>query len=410
MAWHNRVVGHGEEAPDQLAANPRNWRIHPRPQADALAGVLDEVGWVGDVLVNRTTGFVVDGHLRVSLALQRDEPTIPVRYVELTEAEEALVLATFDPISAIAATDRDQLDALLRDVSTGEAAVQSMLAEMAEREGVVGFGGGVDGLTDPDDVPEAPEDPITRPGDLWVLGGHRVLCGDSTKADDVAYLLDGDKPALMVTDPPYGVDYEPDWRNQALGESNRSIGVVTNDHAVDWGPAWHLSPSDVAYVWHAGRHASEVQRSLEVSAFEIRCQVIWAKQHFAISRGHYHWQHEPCWYAVRKGATASWSGDRKQTTLWEINNGLSQGGGTGEDVTPHGTQKPVECMARPIRNHEGDVYDPFLGSGTTLIAAEQLDRRCYGIEIDPIYVDVIVRRWEAFTGQQATLERHEAAA
>lgn len=132
--WRNRIIGYGEEQPEQLLANPRNFRIHPKAQQDALLGVMREVGIVDDVIVNKATGFVVDGHLRVSLAISEGQPTVPVKYVDLTEAEEALILATFDPISAMAATDKEQLDALLREAQTGEAAVQEMLAELANKE------------------------------------------------------------------------------------------------------------------------------------------------------------------------------------------------------------------------------------------------------------------------------------
>jgi DNA modification methylase len=261
------------------------------------------------------------------------------------------------------------------------------------------------GLTDPDDVPEPPADPITKPGDVWLLGEHRICCGDSTVATDVERLLSGAKPTLMVTDPPYGVEYDANWRNEAadkglIQHGASRVGLVQNDERIDWSEAFALVPAEVVYCWHAGRHASTVQASLEVCGYEIRSQIIWAKSRFAISRGHYHWQHEPCWYAVRKGATASWIGDRSQTTLWEMNLDRNVGGG-------HSTQKPVECMARPIRNHSGDVYDPFLGSGTTVIAAEMHGRTCYGMEISPAYCDVIVRRWEDFTGNTATREMVE---
>lgn len=243
-------------------------------------------------------------------------------------------------------------------------------------------------------------------GNLVLKSKHRLLCGDSTKAEDVARLLEGRKPFLMVTDPPYGVEYDPEWRNEAMGEGNRSTGKVTNDDIVDWTPAYKLFPGHVAYVWHAGRFAADLVVNLRAANFDIRTQIIWCKQHFAIGRGHYHWQHEPCWYAVRKGGSAKWCGDRTQSTRWDINNGLSQGGPrkAEDELTGHGTQKPVECMARPIRNHGGkddDVYDPFLGSGTTLIAAEQLGRRCFAIEIDPGYCDVAVQRWQNLTGEQA---------
>jgi DNA modification methylase len=264
------------------------------------------------------------------------------------------------------------------------------------------------GLTDPDEVPEAPAVPVAQRGEVWQLGRHRLMCGDATNADDVALTLGGVQPHLMVTDPPYGVNYRPAWRNEALGEGNRSIGTVSNDDRSDWREAWALFSGDVVYVWHAGTKAGIVAESLIACGFAIRTQIVWAKQHFAISRGDYHVQHEPCWYAVRDKATGHWSGDRTQTTLWQINNGLTQGGPRkAEDI---GTQKPVECMKRPIENNSSPgqaVYDPFVGSGTTIIAAEMTGRACHAIEINPAYVDVSIERWQNFTGEKA--RRQEAA-
>jgi len=218
---------------------------------------------------------------------------------------------------------------------------------------------------------------------------------------DVDRLLSGIQPEIMITDPPYGVEYDPEWRSEAGINKNRSrMGKVSNDTRVDWSAAYDLFHGAVAYVWHAGRFASEVQQSLENSGFEIRTQIIWAKDRFALSRGAYHWQHEPCWYAVRKATKANWCGDRSQSTLWQIKSRDDSGHG-------HGTQKPVECMRRPILNHTepGEwVYEPFSGSGTTLIAAETTSRRCAAIELDPRYVDVAVRRWQDISGKAAALE------
>lgn len=395
MGWRNRIIGSGEEPPDQLLANPRNWRIHPAAQQKALAGALDQVGWVQQVIVNRRSGFVVDGHLRVSLAISRGELAIPVVYVDLDENEEALVLASIDPLAGMAVTDSEQLAALLAEVRVDDADLLAML------NGVSGVSTKL-GLTDPDAVPPEPETPYVQRGEVYALGAHRLMCGDSTSAYDVALLLGGEKPALMVTDPPYGVEYDPEWRDGIVGEFGqgaREKAAVSNDHVVNWGAAWALVPSDVAYCWHAGRFAGEVQASLVAAGFETRSQIVWAKQHFAISRGHYHWMHEPCWYSVRKGATAHWVGDRKQSTLWEINS--LNPAGREEERFAHGTQKPVECMERPLRNHAGDVYDPFVGSGTTLIAAERQARRCFAMEIEPKYVQVAIERWEAYTGEKA---------
>jgi len=263
-------------------------------------------------------------------------------------------------------------------------------------------------LTDEDEAPPVPKEAVSKLGDLYFLGKHRLLCGDSTNAEDVARLMSSEKPLLMVTDPPYGVDYDPKWRLDAGVNKpwqTRAKGKVRNDDQVDWGPAWALFSGDVAYVWHAGSHASAVQTSLESAGFAIRCQIIWAKPSLVIGRGHYHWQHEPCWYAVRAKGTGHWAGDRKQSTLWEIANMHRTQGKVDDGKTIHGTQKPVECMRRPVLNNSkpGDaVYDPFCGSGTTIIACETENRRCFAMEIDPLYCDVIIQRYEAATGIKAT--------
>jgi DNA modification methylase len=227
-------------------------------------------------------------------------------------------------------------------------------------------------------------------GDLFEIGEHRLLCGSSTEADAVQKLLQGKEPYLMVTDPPYGVDYKPEWRSEAMPEKNdaehgRSIGKVKNDTNADWTAAWALSPSKVAYVYHADKFSGTVQKSLEDCDFDIRCQIVWVKSHFAIGRGDYHHKHEPCWYAVKKGNKGNWASDRKQTTVWEIAK-------PQKNETGHSTQKPIECMAKAIANHDGDVHDPFLGSGTTMVASHQLKRKCYGMELDPKYCQVIIDR------------------
>jgi DNA modification methylase len=257
------------------------------------------------------------------------------------------------------------------------------------------------GLTDPDDIPDPPVDPVSRAGDVWLLGTHRLVCGDCTDAAAVSAALAGIVPHLMVTDPPYGVNYDPGWRGRS-GLSDGSTlarGEVLNDNRADWREAWLLFPGDVAYVWHSALHAGTVATSLEAAGFVIRSQIIWDKTRLVISRGDYHWRHEPAWYAVRKGKTGHWAGDRKQTTIWEIPHAKSE--------TGHGTEKPVACMQRPIENNSSigqAIYDPFCGSGTTIIAAEIIGRVCHGIELSPVYVDVAIKRWQAFTGQVATLQ------
>jgi DNA modification methylase len=203
-------------------------------------------------------------------------------------------------------------------------------------------------------------------------------------------VLDGAKPHLMVTDPPYGLAYGPKWRAKAgVNKSRKKMGVVQPDDRADWREAWALFPGSVAYVWCASTFNDVVISSLDAVGFARRSQIIWSKDRFALGRGHYHWQHEPCWYVTR--GDAHWNGDRSQSTIWHIK--------AREEGLGHGTQKPVECMCRPIENNSraGDaVYEPFSGSGTTIIAAETTGRTCFAVEIDPAYVDVAVRRWQAF--------------
>ena len=251
---------------------------------------------------------------------------------------------------------------------------------------------------------------VTAMNDLWLCGAHRIRCGDSTQRAHVDELLGGASPHLMVTDPPYGVKYDANWRNESLKawKKPRATGKVKNDDRSDWREAWALFPGHVAYVWHSGIYAPEVAESLRAAKFELRSQIIWAKQHFTISRGHYHWKHEPCWYAVREGATGHWSGDRKQHTVWEVQNASAMGGKKDDVQTMHSTQKPIECMKRPIENNSAPgeaVYEPFSGSGTTLIACELTGRQCYAMELDPLYVDMAVRRWQQFTGAKAVRQR-----
>ena len=239
---------------------------------------------------------------------------------------------------------------------------------------------------------------IVELGQLWQLGEHRLICGDCTDEAVVARLLQGEKPMLMVTDPPYGVNYDANWRNEAaeagfLSFAPQRTGTVLNDDRIDWSDAYALFPGDVAYTWSPpGDHVILTGLALQKSGFQIRNQIIWVKPHFPISRGHYTYQHEPCWYGVRKGAQAHWIGEKNASTTWKISLDKNVDGG-------HSTQKPLDCMKIPIANHQGDVYDPFLGSGTTLMACEQLGRRCRAVELNPAYVAVALERWHVATGK-----------
>jgi DNA modification methylase len=215
---------------------------------------------------------------------------------------------------------------------------------------------------------------------LPVMSGASVHTESPAATAPTSTALFGNlKPQLMVTEPPYGVDYDPAWRHWLGVNHSNKRGKVRNDERADWAATWALFPGEIAYVWHGALHTAIVAESLTRQGFALRAQIVWAKERPVLSRGDYHWQHEPCWYAVRN--KGNWTGDRKHTTLWAIPSG-------GQDTeTAHSTQKPVDCMRRPMLNNSsaGDsIYEPFLGSGTTLIAAESIGRVCIGMELDPL--------------------------
>ena len=387
---------------EQIIPYARNPRRNEKAVATVAASIA-EFGWRQPIVVDEHM-VVLAGHTRLEAARQLGLETAPVHIAKgLTEAQARAFRIMDNRSSENAEWDNALLGLELGDLL--EAEFDLGLTGFSDEELTALMNGLADDGSGPqegeDEVPETPETPVSRPGDLWVLGNHRLLCGDSTVATDVERLLGTVKPLLMATDPPYGVDYDPSWRNQAGAAKTKRTGKVLNDDNADWREAWALFPGDVAYVWHGALHAATVAESLEVAGFTIRSQIVWAKDRLVLSRGDYHWQHEPCWYAVKKTGKGHWAGDRKQTTLWQIAN-------RDQDAdTIHGTQKPVECMRRPILNNSSPgqaVYEPFMGSGTTLIAAETTGRVCLGIELDPAYVDVAVKRWQRFTGQQAVLD------
>ncbi len=384
-----------------LVPYARNSRVHTPAQVDQIAASIREFGWTAAVLVDEDE-TIIAGHGRIMAAQKLGIEEVPVMVARgWTEAQKKAYRITDNRLTELSTWDQDLLRIELDEISLAGLDIS-----------LTGFGDldfsvmGEDDLARAEEAPEPPVEPVTVPGDVWLLGNHRLVCGDSTSADDVAKALNGATPHLMVTDPPYGVEYDANWRNEAArhsdGMGNRclgagAVGKVLNDDKADWREAWALFPGDVVYVWHAGLHAATVADSLTECGFQLRSQIIWAKGHFAIGRGDYHWHHEPCWYAVRKGKAGHYCGDRKQTTLWQIDK-------PQKSETGHSTQKPIECMKKPIENNSalGDaIYEPFSGSGTTIIAAEMTGRKCHAIELSPAYVDVAIRRWQDFTGKQA---------
>lgn len=380
----------------RLTPSARNARKHKKAQIAEIAASIKTFGFANPVLVG-VDGDIVAGHGRLAAARLLGLTEVPVIILNgLTELQRRQLMLADNRIALNAGWDLEMLAVELADLSVLGADLAVLGFTRQELAKALTPAGG--GLTDEDAVPELCESAVSVLGDIWLAGEHRVGCGDSTDAVAVAALLGGLVPGLMVTDPPYGVSYDPEWRHR-LG-INRSVrrGKVLNDDQADWGAAWALFPGNVAYVWHGALHTVTVADSLIENGFTLRAQLIWIKDRLVLGRGDYHWQHEPCWYGVR--GTGHWTGDRKQTTTWSIASG-------GQDTkTVHGTQKPVECMRRPILNNSSPghaIYEPFLGSGTTLIAAETSGRVCVAMELQPSYIDLAVRRWQAFTGKVACL-------
>ena len=385
---------------DSLIPYARNARTHSDAQVAQIAASIREFGWTNPILVDGESGIIA-GHGRLLAARKLSLSEVPcIELSGLSETQKRAYILADNKLALNAGWDDEMLRLELGELAAMD--FDTLLTGFSDEELLGLNDGGIQpGLTDEDDVSEPPVDPVTRLGDVWLMGKHRIVCGDSTDPLVVEKALNGVVPHLMVTDPPYGVEYDPSWRNQTGASATRRTGKVLNDDRADWREAWALFPGDVAYVWHGALHAPTVADSLVAAGFAIRSQIIWAKDRLVLSRGDYHWQHEPCWYAVRAKGKGHWAGDRKQTTLWQIAN-------KDQDAeTVHGTQKPVECMRRPILNNSSPgqaVYEPFMGSGTTLIAAETTGRACFGVELNPAYVDMAVKRWQDFTGNPATLE------
>jgi DNA modification methylase len=390
---------------ERLRPYARNARLHSDHQVAVLAANMVKFGWTMPCLIS-DDGELIAGHGRIMAATQLGLSKIPVlRLSHLDEDHRRALRLSDNSVADLAEWDELNLGLEIIDLQALGFDTDLLGFSSDYLDNLLRAAQGIDEANSSstegeDDIPVPPVTPVSVAGDLWQLGSHRLICGDSTSADVVGRLLGSVKPLLMVTDPPYGVEYDPSWRNQAGAAKTKRTGKVLNDDRADWREAWSLFPGDVAYIWHGALHAATVADSLAAAGFAIRSQIIWAKDRLVLSRGDYHWQHEPCWYAVRAKGKGHWAGDRKQTTLWQIANKDQ------DAATVHGTQKPVECMRRPILNNSSPgqaVYEPFMGSGTTLIAAETTGRICYGVELNPTYVDVAIERWQAFTGEEAVL-------
>lgn len=396
----------------------RNARTHTELQIAQIAASIQEFGWTNPILVG-SDNVIIAGHARLLAAQKLGMAEVPVIVLgRLTPAQrKALVLAD-NKLALNAGWDEELLRLELEELHSLDFDLDLTGFDSIELDAL---------LRDPmaeelvDQAPPVPEVATTQSGDLWLLGPHRVLCDDATSPDAVARLLACRKPLLMVTDPPYGVELDSEWRDRAginkrgpvepSSVKRRTEGhtrtTISGDTIAEWSHAFELVPSlQVGYIWHASRFTSDVLRGLLRIGFEHHQQIIWRKTVAALTRTHYWFQHEPCWYVRKK--RAPWYGKPgENTTIWDAASPKMIMGGSDETKYDHPTQKPVDLMRRPILNHlrRGEpVYDPFLGSGTTVAAAEITERICFGLELDPKYVDVVVERWQQLAGKHATLE------
>lgn len=397
---------------DDLKLDPSNARTHDDRNLGAIRSSLERFGQVEPIVIQKSTGRVIGGNGRVAVLRQMGASEADVVEVDVDDLNATALGIALNRTAELAGWDDSVLGKLLgelREVGLSD------LAGFSDRE-IDALLGPAPGLCDADEIPEPPQEPVSKLGDLYQLGPHRLICGDSTDPAVIERLLDGAKPGLAVSDPPYGIRLDLQWRDRAglnsLGAAapsymKRKDGhkntVVSGDTRADWSGVFALVPSlQVIYAWHASAFTIEVGSGLRDIGFDLRQMIFWRKPTFVLSRTHYHYQSEPCWYSVRKGATAKWIGSRDQSNIWDAASPKQVMSGSSETKEDHPTQKPLLCMERPVANHDfADVFEPFSGSGTTIIACERQKRRCFAVEIDPNFVDVAVSRYERYTGTKA---------
>ena len=389
-----------------LRPSPSNWRTHPPAQRAALEGVLAEIGYADALLCRELDDGsleLIDGHLRAETT---PDAEVPVLVLDVDADEAKKLLATLDPLAALAGVDADALAALHADLSIESEAVRAMLDELARSTGLAT----AENEVVEDDPPEPLAHAVSRTGDLWVLGEHRLLCGDSTKAPDIDRLMAGERAALCATDPPYLVEYTGKRVNDSgkdWSATYREIDVVDADgffRGLFEGVLRVLAPHGAIYCWHAHKRQRLIASIWEQLGILDHQQIIWVKPSPVFGSVFWHFRHEPCMMGWLQGSKPAHDGGHEHDSVWEVG---WEGGLKRIVGNEHPTQKPVELFARPIRKHtsRGDlVYEPFCGSGSQVVAAEQLERRCCAMEIEPVFVDVAVRRWQALTGREALLE------
>jgi site-specific DNA-methyltransferase (adenine-specific) len=385
---------------DELIPYARNSRTHSDEQVAQIAASIKEFGWTNPILVDGDGGIIA-GHGRLMAARKlgfTEVPTIELR--DLTDAQKKAYVIADNRLALNAGWDNEMLTLELGELAAEGYDMDLLGFDTKELDALLNPEL-VDGLVDEDEVPEAGPEPITKPGDVWLLGKHRLMCGDSTSIDALERLCDGQLVDMWLTDPPYNVAYEGKTKD-ALTIQNDSMGdeqfrQFLRDCYVAADVV--MKPGAVFYIWHADSEGYNFRGAAQDAGWKVRQCLIWKKSTMVMGRQDYHWKHEPCLYGWKEGAGHLWATDRKQTTILEFDKPSRNG--------EHPTMKPVALFEYQLLNNTkgGDiVLDSFGGSGTTLIAAEKNGRVARLMELDPKYCDVIVKRWEEFTGKKAVLE------
>lgn len=382
-------------ATNKLTPYARNSRTHSPQQVKQIAASIKEFGFTNPVLIDESNGIIA-GHGRVMAAEHLQLTEVPcIRLEYLTETQKKAYVIADNKLALNAGWDEEMLNLELHDLHAADFDLGMIGFEPDELSDLMGYD---DKEVIEDEVPEPPEEPITKPGDLWLLGEHRVLCGDSTVNDLIAKLMAGRAADLWLTDPPYNVNYE--GSNGLKIDNDNMSDQKFNSFLTDAFKIAHdyMRTGAAFYIWHADLEGYNFRSAVIKSGLKVRQCLIWVKNTLVMGRQDYQWQHEPCLYGWKDGASHGWYSDRKQTTILKFDKPSRN--------AEHPTMKPVALISYLIGNStapQGLVLDTFLGSGTTLIAAEQLGRVCYGMELSPQYCDVIVKRWETLTGKKAVL-------
>ena len=366
--------------------NPRKDLKPGDPEYEKLKRSLTEFGYVEPVIWNKTTGHVVGGHQRLKVLIDTGVTEVECVVVEMSEEKEKALNVALNKISG--EWDKEKLSLLISDLQLADFDVSLTGFDAVEIDKLLN--GGIDAEEDSFDVDDELGKPsFSKQGDLWILGRHRVICGDSTKPETYAALMAGKQANLILTDPPYGIDYDKGSAGKIKNDKFESDeGFYKFLHDAFSAMADTLAMDGAAYVFHADSKGLIFRRAFEDAGFKLSGCCIWAKNTFTLGRSDYQWCHEPCLYGWKKSGKHNWYGDRKQSTIWNFDK--------PNHSEKHPTMKPVPLLAVPMKNSTQTndvVLDPFGGSGSTLICAEQLGREAYLIELDEKFVDVIVNRY-----------------